>query len=150
MSVVERICQKIASKLEKRITYRRDGKPYLERYYIFHSDRFKFLPGIYLHKFLSSDEDPELHNHPWKLSVSLILAGGYTEERRAKDDTIKVASFRPGCLNIIRDNDFHRVDLDSPCVWTLFFSGNRQQDWGFWDRDTGNYVPWKEHVDKYH
>ena len=147
MGVVEKICNQLAARLERRMIYRRDGKPYLARHYIFHSSRFKWLPGIYLHQFLSSDEDRELHNHPWGHAVSLILAGSYTEERREEDDSIMVRVFGPGGLNIIRANDFHRVDLNSLCVWTLFFSGNREQEWGFWDRDTGEYLHWEDHVE---
>ena len=150
MRVVEKICQRIASKLEKRVIYRRDGQPYLIRHYILHGNRFKFLPGIYLHQFLSSDEDSELHNHPWRNSASLILAGEYTEERRVEDDSVEINRLSPGRLNIIRANDFHRVDLKTDCVWTLFFSGDRKQDWGFWDRDTGNYTPWQRHIQTHH
>ena len=155
MRIVDRIGEKLASKLEKRVVNRRDGNPYLERYYIFHGSKFKFLPGIYLHKFLSGDEDPELHNHPWGSSVSLILSGGYLEERRKDkivDGEVKrhVVSKKitPGMFNLIKKNDFHRVDLLEDYAWTIFFSGNREQDWGFWNRDTDEYVPWRDHVSK--
>lgn len=156
MSIVARICEKLASKLEKRVIYRRDGRPYLERYYILHGSDVSWLPGIYLHKFVSSDEDPELHNHPWGTSVSLILSGGYTEEQRITIDDplddprygVEFSKFKPGYLNIVRRDDFHRIELDTNPTWTMFFSGDRQQDWGFWNQNTDEYLPWREHIEK--
>lgn len=149
MSFIAKLCEKLASKLEKRVIYRRDGLPYLERYYILHGSDVSWLPGIYLHKFVSSDEDPELHNHPWKNSLSLILSGGYTEEQRVGGvDSIitEYNLFGPGSFNLVRGNDFHRIELDENPTWSLFFSGNRQQDWGFWDKETGEYLQWEEHI----
>ena len=144
--LAERLCEALASRLDKRTIYRDDGKPYLERYYLIHSTRFKYIPGIYLHKFLSSDEDPELHDHPWGTSISVILTGGYLEERREEDDTVTSRLVRPGFFNLIRKNDFHRVDLIKDHAWTLFIAGKRKQDWGFWNRDTGVYTPWRKFV----
>jgi hypothetical protein len=150
MSLVARLCEKLASRLEKRVVYRRDGAPYLERYYILHNGDYSWLPGIYLHKFVSSDEDPELHNHPWGTSLSLILSGGYTEEQRFKlaPSTYQVEynKFGPGFFNLVRRDDFHRIELDENPTWTLFFSGDRQQDWGFWSQDTGEFLHWEEHI----
>src|SRR5271167_2887082 len=62
-----------------------NGDPYLTRYYFFGKDR-KFC-NLYLHHFHRSDMDKGmngyglLHNHPWPFSLSLILVGGYDEER---------------------------------------------------------------------
>jgi hypothetical protein len=103
-----------------------------------------------IHKFLSSDEDPELHNHPWGSSMSFILTGGYKEERRHEDSAgrfVVTKSITPGSLNFIDKNDYHRIDLIEDYAWTVFFSGNREQDWGFWNRNTDKYVPWREHLD---
>jgi len=146
--IVDKICEGLSRYLEKRVITRRDGKPYLERYYIFHSDRFKKIPGIYLHKFLSSDEDEELHNHPWGSSVSFILTGGYIEERRNDKRRVVIKDVLPGSINYINHDDFHRVDLIKNYAWTLFMSGNREQDWGFWNRDTDVYTPWQEHIER--
>jgi len=149
---VERVCEALSKRLEKRIITRRDGKPYLERYYILHSDTFRWLPGIYLHKFLSSDEDHELHDHPWGTSVSLILTGGYYEDFRYGDAKgryrVNTRRLWPGQINIIHADTFHRVDLIEPYAWTLFMSGDRKQDWGFWDQDTKIYTPWRRHTER--
>lgn len=151
MSLMNRLCNFLSSKLEKRTIYRRDGKLYLERYYILHNEDNSFLPGIYLHKFLASDEDPELHNHPWDHSFSLILSGGYTEEQRVGDtfsNKIEFNKFTSGMINVVNKDDFHRIELDQTPTWTLFFSGKRVADWGFWDQKTAEYLPWDEHLAK--
>jgi hypothetical protein len=56
-----------------------NGKPYLTRCYLFGKDRA--WGNVYLHHFHSSDQGDELHNHPWVWGLSLVLAGGYSEER---------------------------------------------------------------------
>ena len=149
---IYKFCNELSKHLQYRLIKRNDGKPYLERYYILRGRRSgflsKILPGIYLHKFLAGDEDPELHNHPWGHSISVILCGKYLEERRTKDDKVKFKVFEAGNVNYIKKNDFHRIELDSREVWTLFISGTREQDWGFWNQKTGEYTQWEEHIRK--
>lgn len=103
-------------------------------------------PNAYLHYFFRGDDDVELHNHPWKYSVSLILTGGYIEERRTKTGHIYTRSVLPGTLNFIRASDYHRVDLLDPTngAWTLFISYKRCQDWYFWHPVTGVYTQWEK------
>ena len=117
-----------------------DGEPYLLRFYI---KRNGWLPGIYLHHFYMGDSDRDLHDHPWKLSGSLILTGGYIEERLMKSGPYNVVARRklgPGSINIIRGNDFHRVDLVEDRAWTIFVSGRKTKDWGFLIHETGEII----------
>lgn len=128
-----------------RIITRDDGELYLTRFYIYRKSAW-WLPSIYIHCFHSSDHDPELHNHGWKKSISLILKGSYSEERRIPG-SVRTKIFKPGMLNKIDKSTFHRVDLLTPRVWTLFISGTKNDpEWGFWDRHTGIYRPWQEHI----
>jgi hypothetical protein len=133
--------------LKQRDIYRLDKKLYLTRYYIFRKP-VKWMPSLYIHCFHSSDDDYELHNHGWSRSISFILSGSYREERLIKDKKIKIRTLKFGSFNYIKANDFHRVDLLTPKVWTIFLSGAKIQDWGFLDRETLEYTPWKEHVTK--
>ena len=141
------LLNKLLNKLEKKTILNRDGSIYLERYYILHS-KYKWIPGVYLHKFLSSDEDVELHSHPWGLSISLLLSGRYLESRRMNGYNnsfyIKSRIYSTGDFNAIRSDNFHRVELITPNVWTLFLSGNKEHEWGFWDRVTTKYTQWEE------
>lgn len=127
--------------------YRRDKQLYLTRYYIFRKPVW-WLPSLYLHCFHASDEDLELHSHPWLRSLSLILWGKYREEYRVGDE-VKERVLGSGRLNYITTDKFHRVDLLTNEVWTLFLSGSKINDWGFWDRETGRYTPWREQLSKY-
>lgn len=110
----------------------------------------------YLHFFGRGDLDEEYHNHPWRVCYSLILTGGYTEYRWdvGKRETI-VRKYLPGDINVIRRDDFHRVELIDPArgCWTLFFSIDRLEpsngkDWSFLNIETGELTPWGEFVSK--
>lgn len=106
---------------------------------------------VYLHHFHRSDADRDLHNHPWAGS-SIILAGGYREERRVawgeSGEAIERRTYLPGDVNTLDPDTFHRVDLLDPIAgcWTLFTTGARSQSWGFWNRDTGILTPWREAI----
>lgn len=116
-------------------------------------ERLTFLPTVFLHRFLRSDGDLELHNHPWDRSLSFILAGGYREERRRRVlldgrelDVVEQRVVRPFRFNRIDADDFHRVDLLEDDAWTVFITGPKVKSWGFWDRFTGEYIDWREHL----
>jgi hypothetical protein len=134
----------IAAVLPKRVIAGEAG-PYLERYTL---RTFPDGAQIYLHHFLRGDEDEALHSHPWA-GESLVLAGGYREERRVEGDGIEVRTLGPGDRSIIAPDTFHRVDLlDGETCWTLFSAGPRVQSWGFWDRRTKVFTPWTEYLAK--
>lgn len=120
-----------------------EGNPYLLRFYIKHNNR---LPGIYLHRFFRGDDDRDLHNHPWRWSLSFILTGGYNEERYVGDEIVTIKKGAPG-INYINGDVFHRVELlDKSGAWTLFISGPEDKHWGFRDRDTGAFIPHEAYV----
>ncbi len=139
----------IVEKLPSR-TISTNGSPYLTRWYLWPDgprdveDEGGDLPfALFLHKFHRGDADREQHNHPWNLSVAIVLAGGYREERGDA-----VHTHRPGSVNVIRGNDFHRVDLLNPAAgsWSLFVAGRKTRGWGFRDKETGAFIPWKDYL----
>lgn len=144
MQWMDNLCWWVVTRFPNRhiIIYVED-RPYLLRFYIKRNGR---LPGIYLHRFLSGDLDRDLHNHPWKKSYSLILYGKYKEERYDGSE-IMSRVLSPGNVNVIRYNDFHRIDLITKGVWTLFVSGDVVQAWGFKNRDTGKFTHWKTYLE---
>lgn len=113
--------------------------PYLLRWWIVPRNRFL---NIYLHNFLSSDEDRALHDHPW-WSCSIILRGGYREHFPGGI----VKRRWPGMMIFRRATQAHRVELlDSDyfwsleypqrlpikkSAWTLFITGRKVREWGF-------------------
>ncbi len=103
--------------------------------------------GIYLHKFHKGDDAGDLHNHPWVWSVSIILAGGYNEERR-KGHEVERRRLAPFSVNFIGGDDFHRVDLLEHDAWSLFIVGPKASGWGFWNRHSRGFLPWREYMDQ--
>lgn len=86
-----------------------------------------------LHRFLRADRDQELHSHPW-WGLSLVLAGGYWEERRVgTTDVVRRIWRGPGTLYWVAPGTFHRVARvpDDSCI-TLFLAGPVVSRWGFW------------------
>lgn len=96
---------------------------YLHRWYIVPRNRFL---NVYLHRFGRSDDDRALHDHPW-YSVSLLLKGEMIEY-----------SFRgirhiPWLRPVFRTAKFaHRLELVQGPVWTIFITGPRIREWGFY------------------
>jgi hypothetical protein len=116
-----------------------DGSPYLTRYMLLGLG--KKIGRVRIHCFHRGDTDREHHNHPlWALS--LILRGGYREERLMRDGTVRVRDYGPGSLNLIMPRTFHRVDLIDGEAWTLIVSGPvHEEGWGFIDPETSAYIP---------
>ena len=97
------------------------GAPYMERSYV----ATVFGIRIYLHRFVACDEDG-LHDHPFRYSASLILAGWYWEDQWA-------SRRKQRWFNVIGPNKLHRVVLPEATgadVWTLFLHSPRVKPWG--------------------
>lgn len=131
--LVEGWCRVIAARNFKR-EIKQHGAPYLNRYYLAAADPIRrTAPALFLHQFLSSDRMGELHSHPWLWGVSVILVGGYREDRCTGDGVVEVREYGPGDVNVIRAADRHRVDLvDGRECWTLFLAGPYDRPWGFY------------------
>lgn len=131
-----------------------DNDPYLHRWYII--PRNKYF-NIYLHHFLRSDDDRALHDHPW-WNMSFLLSGSYKEYM-----PVKPKELQSGNREIyfkIRNRFFlvfrkatasHRIELfkkrgkEIP-VWTLFLTGPKIRNWGFWCPRGWKY--WEDFVSK--
>lgn len=142
MRIVEHLLYKISGNLPARLIPSGTG-PYLERYYV---GKFAGVT-FYLHRFVSSDSERHVHNHPWKWARALVLSGAYIEDVVTDLCTHADAT---GCLlesrtirwwNRIDGNHFHRIAEARPGTWTLFFHGPRvkvpaesgevDKGWGF-------------------
>lgn len=139
---------------------------YLRRWIVLEFPKEK--AQLRLHQIVRSDEDEELHDHPWgdpsgnedhpgRTSRALILFGGYEEERRillrrkvsssyrrVEDWRIDRKRYLPGDINVLHSDDFHRIDrlLHPLGSWSLFWTGPKTKSWQFWNRNTGIYTPW--------
>jgi len=100
--------------------------------------------------------DPPIECGPFRAyrrAFSIVLAGGYVEERRdvvggrLKFQVVR-RIIRPPSLNRIGQHDFHRVELIEKDAWTLFVAGPKASSWGFWNRHTKIFSPWREFIQK--
>lgn len=106
-----------------------NDSPYLERYYI--GSWLGYT--VFLHRFVRSDWENCLHNHPWRVAWSFILCGQYTEELAldlCPEDSLT------GCLtttrkirffNRVPHNRFHRIVEVHPDTWTLLIQSKRMR-----------------------
>lgn len=107
--------------------------PYLLRWYLIPRNRFF---NVYLHEIVRSDDDRALHDHPW-WNVSFILDGTLFEVVPLKEgsNTGPFSQNRlvQGDLKFRNAEAAHRlIVLPSIRVRTLFITGPRIRDWGFW------------------
>lgn len=129
---------KVTAKLPCRLIKREDH-PYLERYFVASA----LGRTIYLHRFVGTDPDEGVHNHPWN-ALAICLSGGYTEARLTGFCPMtgwveKLRRIRPGSFNRIRANDFHQIVSMKPGTWTLFLHGPMKHGWGFLRRERCDY-----------
>lgn len=113
--------------------------PYLLRWHLLPRNRWF---SIYLHRFLKSDDDRALHDHPY-YNASILLRGRYLEHLPA--GTVKQR--RAGQIVVRSAVAAHRIELlpGSKAVWTLFVTGPRIREWGF--LCPRGWVHWKDFTD---
>jgi hypothetical protein len=152
-----------AEQVSKRHIPRRGGRPYLVRRGRAQTeedalhDRVRGTWRMRLHNFVGPD-DAGHHNHPFLWSFSIVLSAlwgaSYTEEVLMFRQAIHwetmlpftyqtIETRRVRFFNWIPITKYHRVtELHSGLfgwgVWTLFITGPRVGEWGFWDKDRGH------------
>lgn len=134
-------------KLEPHLVVGDPAAPYMLRWWLIPRNRFF---NIYLHKFLNDDDDRAKHDHPWaSLSILLygqireivevsctLLAGALTEETRL---------YRPGSVVYRSPYHTHRIELpDGKPAWTIFITGPKTRDWGFWCTRPRKWIYWRD------
>lgn len=107
----------------------------------------KRLGAVFLHRMEAPDPGVDLHDHPWWF-VSLVLRGGYTEERAAVREAAFFADVaerfpvsthrgivteRPaGSIKSMRLDECHRIiRLTGRTSWSLVITGPVVRRWGF-------------------
>jgi hypothetical protein len=109
--------------------------------------------GLYVHHFLRSDQDRDLHDHPWHFTSLILWAGYYEEVPYAACITPWIAGDRhktmlvrrrPGTIVRHLADDAHRVLLaNGRPAWTLLWVSPKVREWGFYTKD--GWVPWQEY-----
>jgi len=95
-------------------------------------------PSVRLQHIHMPDGDRRLHNHPWHVAESIILRGGYVEERETsafpwEPYATAFHYLRALDRNSITASTLHRIiALDSSECWTLFRTSEQHgRGWGF-------------------
>jgi hypothetical protein len=126
--------------------------PYLLRWFLFKkrfNDKswlkniYRMFPKVYLHKFLKSDWDRALHDHP-SSSISFVFEGEYLDHIPGG-----VRHFKSPALIYRNATTPHRVELiDNKPAYTLFIflPKFKHRVWGFHCKN--RWVPWQEFVDE--
>lgn len=101
-----------------------------------------------IHEILRSDDDRDLHDHPFAYTT-IILKGGYWEETPV--DPARPAGERrrewhgPGSILQRKASDAHRLIVPAgKTATTLFMTGARIKEWGFWTPD--GWVHWRRYL----
>jgi len=136
------------------------GPGYMERWWLRKQMREappeqRYKPGFlkwsaYLHKVRRSDDDRALHDHPWG-NISIVLVGCYLEHTPVDPSKptgpTNVKLYSAGSIVCRRAASPHRLQLlepwghdPEPC-WSLFLTGPRERDWGFWCPK--GWTPWQ-------
>lgn len=165
MSFTERILDRL---FEKRVIVNCDHDPYLHRWYVIRTERI----GLFVHKFVRSDEDRALHDHPWSFLVIPLWGGyiehsdrelndlekwgrvevwsccpkaGFDELKRMLDERVPVQRRVWPIISMrYRNTKFrHRVELvKERPSWSLFFRFKKIREWGFWPKE--GFILWNK------
>jgi hypothetical protein len=120
-------------------------RPYLLRWFLIPRNP---VFNVYLHQFLRSDDDRAHHDHPWLFNASVLLRGCYVEHTIESGGVLVQAPRSAGAIKFRWGAAPHRLalvpavgDKEWPC-WTLFITGPRVREWGFYCMERG-WVHWK-------
>lgn len=116
---------------------------YLQRWYIIPRNP---VLNVYLHVFKTSDVDTETHDHPWP-NMSILLNKGYWEYvGRSYQEPLERHLRLWGSIVFRRAETAHRIELfrEPDFVVTLFLTGPRVREWGFWTRK--GWIQWEQFI----
>lgn len=112
------------------------GDNYLSRWHILPKNR---LFNVYLHHVRGDDPDMNLHDHPWLFNFSIVLRGDIEETLPGG-----MRLLQRGSITARMSRAPHRLALRSPDSLTLFITGPKIRDWGFYT-DSG-WVPSSQYL----
>ena len=114
----------ILNRLPHRIIVNCEREPYLHRWYLIRTARI----GVFIHKFIRSDEDRALHDHPWNFLALPIWRGYFEHSQFGRRRIWPLLGMR------FRKAEYrHRVELiQNRPAWSLFIRFRERRTWGFW------------------
>lgn len=116
------------------------GAPYMQRWHLLRKNEQSGLENIYLHRFVNSDPE-DLHDHPWA-NASIVLSGRYVEQSWTPSGR-RTDTRNAGDIIIRNSEDRHAITSVEPGTITLFITGPKVREWGFWLND--QFVHWLDY-----
>lgn len=118
-----------------------NGEIYLTRLTLLRTPWF----AIKLHWIKKPDPDRDLHDHPWRF-WSFVIRGGYKEivnkfpwlVGQEVERTVNWFNYKDSVTS-------HRISEVKPGTITLVVTGLKHKRWGFYDKDTGQFVHWRDY-----
>ena len=101
---------------------------------------------LYLHRYVGSDWSRDPHDHPkWFLSVG--LRGGYVEGALAPGGAVLLRQFRAPWIRFFPAGHCHRLRVvPARGALTICLTGRDRREWGFADRRSGLWTPWRVRI----
>lgn len=141
----------------------REGKPFIERWMLARKvtiprlyargqhdpegeARFEAseIENLYIHRYARSDKD-DPHDHPWP-NATLIVSGWLVEESFDGAEWSGSETLLPGTIVARGANECHALTACAPGTVTLFATGAKERDWGFWTAK--GLVPWRSYHER--
>lgn len=124
------------------ITHSEAEGPYMLRWFLIPRNRWF---NIYCHEYHRDDDARAPHDHPW-WSLSWVLRGVLREILGREGKTRRL--LQAGDIVWRKAEDAHRIEIAGDWVApvTLFITGPRLREWGFWCPG-GRWVHWKQFTD---
>lgn len=89
------------------------------------------LENLFLHRFLRDDFE-DFHDHPWP-NTSYVVSGAYLEDTPDQGAMTRKA----GSVVIREAHEMHRILSVVPGTVSLFVTGQKIREWGFWPEVDG-------------
>lgn len=122
------------------------GDQYLLRWYV--TRRRPDRPWWYLHQMVAPDRVKDPHCHPFDFTT-WVLSGGYREQqcnRSLPRYCPREQTLRAGDMAHREATHTHVIKHVEPETWTLVRRSPTYREWGFYDWETGRFLPWREYV----
>lgn len=119
------------------------ANPYLRRWWVIPRNEGC---NVYLHEILRSDDDRAGHDHPWP-NTSYIIDGGYTEityyQQQPWAEAYRLERVAGDCVTRLATDTHRLIVPDGGRCVSLFMTGPKVRDWGFWCPNGERFVPWQ-------
>lgn len=122
--------QKMLSKIINKqcVFYPSSDKPHITRYSIF--GLINFIAINVFDQSAKAPDDGDYHSHKENF-LSVILKGSYKETKIVKGKQI-TKIFKPFCINRMRYDEYHSVEILTPRVYTLYFRSRPKRKYAMW------------------